>query len=226
MEINHPPGSSARDHAQFSCLLPNHQDDLHRSGLTDGTIARWSCYSITVDQSWVMTQLGFGHMELPVLALPILPPGRNTPDLNDVIIKPDRPRRDVKGRPIKYETRPLAQNRIHVPLCCRELIDDPTVTLWITEGQKKAEKAAQDGLACIALPGVWNWLSRISSDVSIPLPDFDSIEFKGREVCVAFDSDSATNPSVKLASRRLAEFLAKRGATVFRVQLPEDVDGH
>jgi hypothetical protein len=106
----------------------------------------------------------------------------------------------------------------------RGCIADATVALWITEGQKKAAKAAQEGLACIALPGVWNWLSRISSDVSIPLPDFDLIEFQGREVYVVFDSDSATNPHVRLASRRLAEFLARRGAKVYRVQLPEGTD--
>jgi hypothetical protein len=172
-----------------------------------------------------MHQLGFGHIEAPVLALPILSPGCTAPNLNEVIIKPDRPRRDSKGREIKYETRPRAQNRIHVPFCCRDLIADATVPLWITEGQKKAAKAAQEGLACIALPGVWNWLSRISSDVSIPLPDFDLIEFQRREVYVVFDSDSATNPSVRLASRRLAEFLVRRGAKVYRVQLPEETDG-
>ncbi len=207
-------------------LLPQHLEDLHKSGLSDRTIAQWGCYSVAADQKWVMNQLGFGHIELPALALPILSLNRDKPDLNDVIIKPDRPRTDGKGRLIKYETRPRGQNRIHVPLCCRDLIADTMVPLWITEGQKKAAKAAQEGLACIALPGVWNWLSRISSDVSIPLPDFDLIEFKGREVYIVFDSDSVTNPSVRLASRRLAEFLTKRGAKVYRVQLPEGVDGH
>jgi hypothetical protein len=171
-----------------------------------------------------MSQLGFGHIEPPVLALPILPPDRKEPDLNDVIIKPDRPRKDSRGRQIKYETRPHSQNRIHVPFCCRDFISESTTPLWITEGQKKAAKAAQEGLACIGLPGVWNWLSRFSSDVSIPLPDFDLIEFQGREVYVVFDSDSAINPSVRLASRRLAEFLARRGAKVYRVQLPEGTD--
>jgi hypothetical protein len=172
-----------------------------------------------------MNQLGFGHIEPPVLALPILPPGCTAPDLNDVIIKPDHPRRDKKGRPIKYETRPRSRNRIHVPLRCRETINDPSVLLWITEGQKKGEKAAQEGLCCVAIPGVWNWLSRISSDLSFPLPDFELIEFRGREVRIVFDSDAATDPSVRLASRRLAEFLTKRGAKVYRVLLLEGSGG-
>ncbi len=88
-------------------LLPNHHEDLQKSGLSDRTIAQWACYSITADQPWVMHKLGFGHIEPPVLALPILPPGRGEPDLNDVIVKPDRPRKDGKGRQIKYETRPM-----------------------------------------------------------------------------------------------------------------------
>jgi hypothetical protein len=214
-----------RTGTELLTLLPNHAEDLHRSGLSDETIKRWRCYSITADQPWVMGQLGFGHVEAPVLALPILPPGRMEPNLNEIVIKPDHPRRDGKGRPIKYETRPRSQNRIHLPLRCQEAINDPVVTLWITEGLKKAEKAAQEGLCCIALHGVWNWLSRISSDLSSPLADFDLIEIRGREVNIVFDSDIATNPSVRMAGRRLAEFLRKRGAKVYRVCLPEDCNG-
>ena len=209
----------------FQCLLPNHLEDLRRSGLSNETIKRWGCYSITSDQPWVMGRLGFGHVVPPALALPILPPGRKEPDLNEVIIKPDRPRKDGKGKPIKYEMRFHSQNRIHVPLACRDRLGDPSVSLWITEGPKKAEKAAQEGLFCIAVPGVWSWLVRVASDVSFPVADFDLIEFQEREVNVVFDSDSATNPSVGLASRRLAEFLARRGAKVYRVQLPEGPDG-
>ncbi len=206
-------------------LLPRHRADLERSGLSNETIERWGAYSIDVDQKWTMNQLGFGNLDPPALALPILPPGRTEPDLNDVMLKPDHPRRDGKGRIIKYEARPRSRNRIHVPLPCQVSLDDLTKSLWITEGQKKGEKAAQEGLCCIALPGVWNWLCRVSSDVSFPLPDFDAMALPGREVIVAFDSDAATNPSVLLASRKLAEFLVRRGARVYRIVLPGNTNG-
>jgi hypothetical protein len=202
-------------------LLPHHLSDLLSSGLSERTIRAWHCYSIEADQPWVMNQLGFGHLTPPALALPILVPGQKEPDLNTVILKPDHPRRDPNGKIIKYETRSGSRNRLHVPLPCQTLLDDLSITLWITEGQKKSAKAAQEGLCCIALHGVWNWLVRISADASFPLPDFDAIALKDREIIIAFDSDSASNPSVKLASRRLAQFLVKRGARVFSVQLPE-----
>lgn len=202
-------------------LLPQHLEDLRGSGLSDWTIAQWGCYSITTDQRWVMTQLGFGHVEPPLLALPILPPGRKEPDLNDVIVKPDRPRKDSNGKPIKYEMRPRSQNHLHVPLSCRDRLGDPSVSLWITEGQKKAEKAAQEGLCCIALPGVWSWLVRVASEVSFPVGDFSLIELS-RLALIAFDSDAIRNASVKLASRRLGEFLIKRGAKAYRVWLPDE----
>ena len=105
-------------------LLPNHLDDLRASGLSDLTVEQWGCYSITADQKWLMNQLGFGHIEPPALALPILSPSRNQPDLNCVVIKPDHPRTDGKGRRKKYEVRPRSQNLIHVPLACRETIGD------------------------------------------------------------------------------------------------------
>jgi len=200
-------------------LLSNHRADLERSGLSSQTIERWGCYSIEGDQPWVMNQLGFGHIRPPALALPILPPDRQEPDLNDVILKPDQPRTNT-GRVVKYETRPRSSNRIHVPLSCRGALGDTSVALWVTEGQKKAEKAAQEGLCCIAVMGVWNWLVRVSSDASFPLQDFDAVAVMGREIIIAFDSDAATKPAVRLACRRLAEFLAKRGGRAFSVQLP------
>lgn len=202
-------------------LLPHHRKDLQSSGLSDRTIERWGCYSIEADQPWVINQLGFGHLRPPALALPILFPGQIEPDLNNVILKPDQPRRNGGDKVIKYETRPGSRNRLHVPLSCQSSLADASIPLWITEGQKKSEKASQEGLCCVALPGVWNWLVRISADASFPLSDFDAITIKDREIIIAFDSDSASNPSVKLASRRLAEFLVKRGARVFSVQLPE-----
>ena len=124
-------------------LLPHHRADLERSGLSEKTIAAWRPYSIEQDQKWVMSRLGFPHLDPPALALPVTPPDRTQPDLNDVILKPDRPRIGQNGRSAKYEVRPRSRNRIHVPLSIRDKLADPSVTLVITEGAKKAEKAAK-----------------------------------------------------------------------------------
>src|SRR5690349_12740145 len=118
-------------------LLPEHRADLERSGLNEKTIATWGAYSIEADQKWVLVQLGFWYLEPPALALPVVPPDRTKPDLNDVILKPERPRRDSRGRGAKYEARPNSRNRIHVPLSIRHKLWDVSTPLVITEGQKK-----------------------------------------------------------------------------------------
>ena len=189
-------------------LLSHHLADLLSSGLSEHTIRAWHCYSIETDQPWVMSKLGFGHLMPPALALPILVPGQKEPDLNDVILKVDEPRRDSKGRIIKYEARKGCRNRLHVPLPCQSSLCDISIPLWVTEGQKKSEKATQEGLCCIALPGVWNWLVRISTDTSFPLSDFDAIALKDREIIIAFDSDSASNPSVNSQAAGSLSFLS------------------
>jgi len=204
-------------------LLPHHCDDLRRSGLSDRTLEKWGVYSIEADQSWVMQQLGFGHVEPPVLALPVLPPDRTQPNLNDIIIKPDKPRRDERGHSRKYEMRPKSRNRVHAPLSCREKLFDTTFPLDVTEGQKKAEKGSQEGLCCIALPGVFNYLVKIASDASFPIEDLDKISADARTVRIAFDAP--LTPAVRTAQRRLAEYFTRRGGTVYFRQLPSGPGG-
>src|SRR5579863_2960741 len=106
----------------FQRLAPNHLDDLRRSGLSEESIVRWGCYSV-VEQS-EMRALRFGHIEPPAMALPILPPDRTEPDATDVMLKPDLPRTDKRGRAAKYEVRPNSRNRIHAPLAIRDKLSD------------------------------------------------------------------------------------------------------
>jgi hypothetical protein len=205
-------------------LSPNHRADLRASGLSDETIERWGCYSVEPDQKWVMSQLGFGHLEPPALALPILDLDLTKPDLNSVVLKPDLPRRDGSGHPAKYEVRSGSRNRIHVPLAIREKLQDVSVPLVITEGQKKAEAGAQAGICAVALFGVWSWRDRIGQS-SFPISDFELFPLKGRTVLLAFDSDAASNPQVLRAEQDLAEFLCKRGAKVSVKRLPASESG-
>jgi hypothetical protein len=88
--------SESEDVTSLLILAPNHRADLRASGLSDVTIERWGCYSVEADQKWVMSQLGFGHLQPPALALPILAPDSTQPNLNLVALKPDQPRRDSR----------------------------------------------------------------------------------------------------------------------------------
>jgi|SRR5579863_1930333 len=76
-------------------LLPRHREDFLRSGLLDESIKKWGVYSIEADQKCVMAQLGFPYLNPPALALPILRPDQNEPNLNNVILKPDSPNHHV-----------------------------------------------------------------------------------------------------------------------------------
>jgi len=206
-------------------LLPRHKADLERSGLNEKTIAIWGVYSIESDQKWVMSQLGFSHLEPPALALPILPPDRLRPDLNHVMLKPDQPRIDQQGRAAKYETRTRSRNRVHAPLSIRDSLSDISIPIVITEGQKKAEKASQEGVCTIALAGVWNWRDRIGES-SFPISDFELISLEGRRVLLCFDSDASSNPHVRRAEQDLAVFLSNRFKAVVAIKrLPQGPGG-
>jgi uncharacterized protein DUF3987/uncharacterized protein DUF3854 len=203
-------------------LLPQHRADLRKSGLDDKTIEAWGVYSVEPDQKWVMSQLGFPHVDPPVLALPVLSPDRIKPNLNDVILKPDRPRTFNGTHSIKYEARPKSRNRLHVPLSIRDKIIDVAVPLVITEGQKKAEKAGQEGICAVALAGVWNWKDRVG-DVSFPISDFELIPLTDRQIILCFDSDAVLNPNVRKAECDLAKFLTRRyGERVSIKRLPQE----
>src|SRR5262245_40391201 len=72
-------------------------------------------------------------------------------------IRPDRPRSDERGRVRKYEFPPGGKNRLDVPAAVREKLGDPTQTLFITEGCRKADAAVSKGLACVSIIGTWSW---------------------------------------------------------------------
>ena len=134
--------------------------------------------------------------------------------------RPDSPRLNSKGKPIKYETPKGATNRLDCPPSCQKLLADPNVPLWITEGVKKGDALASQGECVIDLTGIWNWRAKNSFGGITVSSDFDSIALNNRLVYLAPDSDYATNPSVSQAVKRLAEFLKRKKANVSIVLLP------
>ena len=191
-------------------LAPGHRSELHASGLSDDTIARAGCYSAT--DPGVRDLLGFGAGSGLVFPYPELNGGGPCARVKLDNTPPDGKRyRSPKGRP----------NRLYIPpLLDRAVLTNAQTPLWITEGEKKALKACQEGLPCIAVPGVWSWKTRDSRDKSVAIPDLEHIAWRGRSVFVVYDSDVATNPKVRLAEHGLAAELQRRGASVKAVRLP------
>jgi hypothetical protein len=190
-----------------------HWHDLEESGLNDETIAASGIYAADeeeVEKLLKMPTLG-GGMVIPYL---------NVKDDIHVRVKLDNP-----GRGGSYRSPKGSGNRLYVPpILPPDVLSDASRPLWITEGEKKALKGCQEGLACVALSGVSCWRTR-DGDMSVPIPDFDLIEWNGRPVTIVFDSDAATNSQVAASEAELARELARRGAIVYSVRLPEGSNG-
>jgi hypothetical protein len=95
---------------------------------------------------------------------------------------------------------------------------DTGTSICITEGELKAACATKNGVATIGLGGVWTFQSNAYHE-SLP-PSFEFIEWKGRTVSIAFDSDAATNPQVVHAQNTLAKRLGRLGAVVLIATVP------
>ncbi len=66
-------------------------------------------------------------------------------------LKFDKP--DAKGK--RYAQAKGSGNRLYIPpMIERTSLTDSSVTLYLTEGEKKALKASQEGLACLSVSGV------------------------------------------------------------------------
>lgn len=62
------------------------------------------------------------------------------------------------GRPTKYQSPPKSESIIYIPQHIRNYVvnGEKLDTLYIQEGEKKAEKACKHGIPSIAIQGIWN----------------------------------------------------------------------
>src|SRR5215203_5527186 len=165
-----------------------------------------------------LERLGFkrSQQRAPAIVIPrFSPSGASIPPQ----IKPDNPlveERNGKSRQRKYETPAGTPVRLSVPLRAVPMMRDSQQTLYITEGDKKADALASVGECCISLQGVQCW--RV-------LEDWEEVKLYGREAVIAFDADVMVNPNVQKALRGLAAFLRERGALVKYLLWPERYRG-
>lgn len=82
---------------------------------------------------------------------------------------------------------------------------DPTIPIVFTEGEKKAAIACKQGMACIALGGVWSFKSE-KRDWEM-LPELQTIVWKGRNVEICYDSDVMHKAQVRMAMSAMAHVL-------------------
>jgi hypothetical protein len=182
----------------------------------------------TVDNPGELAELGFGTGQR---RRGLLMPLHTTDGRNSLcVLRPDCPReRRNKDtgvtKVLKYELPAGCAVRLDCPPICQPMLKDPGVTLWVTEGQKKADALASKGACSIALLGVWNFKGRNSFGGTTFLADWDHVALDGRSVRIVFDSDIMTKAPVRAALERLTEHLQRKGAHVTAVYLPNGPNG-
>jgi hypothetical protein len=203
-------------------LEPHHLEDLRQSGLSDETLD--VCGIRSAPEKDVRRKLRRRKklspgIEFPYTAL------NGEGDFSR--FKLDDPPVGKNGRPCKYLSPVGAPNHLYIaPTLYREILNDVTRDLLLTEGEKKTLAAIQAGFACIGLAGVWCWRGKNSqTGHSEPIPDLDHIAWKRRNVYIVFDSDLAENAGVRRAEWMLAQELQRRGAIVRVVRLPDGAGG-
>jgi hypothetical protein len=180
-------------------LLVDHYEHLLKSAISP-EVMRERGYRTIMGKA-ELQQLGFRIFQcrIPGILIPLWAPDGSPAGYQ---YRPDKPRLDAKGRPIKYENAMGEGLRLDVPPGCRSQLANPANDGWFTEGAKKGDALTSKGIFAINLSGVWGFKGKNEFGATAILVDFDMIPWKGRRVFLAFDSDSATNRMVALALER------------------------
>ena len=187
-----------------STLVSKHRDDLKSSGLSDNTITLSNIYSASIEE---VVKLGFSHRS-PAMAIPYHD--------GSVRLKPDIPFINKKGKPAKYLTLKDGKIILYIPPNFNKSnLQDSSIPLVITEGEKKTLKSNQEGIPTVGLSGVWNFASD-----GVTIPDLMNIKWCGRLVYICFDSDAVLKWEILMAEWTLGRWLESKDATVRIIRLP------
>jgi putative DNA primase/helicase len=186
-------------------LAPHHMKALNSaSGISEEVIQARGYWTATDPDELI--DLGFAKNQRRAPAL-VIPVRGIDGEIRFSRIRPDDPRPDPEkpGKVIKYEQPRSVDVTLDIPLPALEGLRDISRTLWLCEGEKKADSLLSRGEVAIALLGVWNW----KKDGQMIL-DWEGILLMGREINIAFDSDAVANYQVRLAEDSLAKALEGR----------------
>jgi len=188
-------------------LHPLHYEDLQKSGLSDETIKEAKIFSVPpgqiskiINNASVNSLLAFPYPGTDFLRYKLFPPLKSQ-----------------DGHTVRYYQPKGSPVRLYFP----PDFDFNATTIHITEGEKKALKATQEGLNCIGLGGIWNFAVKDSNGNPRLIEDFNLIELANKQVELVPDADFQTKPEVAHAVYRLGNLLENEGATVSIVCLPK-----
>ena len=202
-------------------LDPDHAAQLQGSAITEALVLQrgyltLSDYERVLDRGFAPAQAA----QLPSLGIPLW---NVLGEQHGWQVRPNTPRLDSHGKEIKYETPRGNRLILDVHPAAQPYLDDPSIDLWITEGVKKGDALASQGLCAIALMGgVWGWRGTNAKGGKTALPDWSSVALNGRQVFIAYDNDVMRNLKVRGALEAFANFLLSRKGTPRIILLPED----
>ncbi len=198
-------------------LQPHHERELvSESAIAKTVIAERGYRSVTADEA-----LAAGFAPYQARAGLLIPQWTLAGCQVGYLLKPHEPRIPQRGKKaLKYEAPDGSVPHFDIHPAAHHVLEDVTVPLTFTEGNKKADAAWSRGIPTISVTGVWIFLRG-----RVVVPDLDEIALQHRRVRIIFDSDVMRKPSVEEALLRLAAVLDRRGAVVSLVYLPEAHDG-
>jgi hypothetical protein len=163
----------------------------------------------TVQKKVELKTLGFSDKQCnpPGLLAPVYSPAGQ---LVTYQYRPNLPRVGKDGKVIKYETPSGTRMVLDVHPFVREMLGNPSMPLFVTEGIKKGDALVSQDLCTVALLGVWNWRGRNGEGGLTALPEWEYVALNGREVYIVFDSDVMLKLGVYRALGRLKAFLEGR----------------
>lgn len=202
--------------------------DLRKSGLSDATIAGMAVESLSVLQ--LRLRLGRSDIDCDGYAIPYF-------DLSGQQQLHVNYRLHIRqGSSLNKYMIPLGQaSAIYFPPGLAAVMAAVPDYLLITEGEKKAARAVQSGIPCVALQGVWNWMDpdkraqekRLGLKTSYATPVMPSLlaAVGARRVLLAFDADIVDKPGVRGALNTLRDaLLFQQSAWVRELPLPVERD--
>jgi hypothetical protein len=191
-------------------IYEDHLKDLEASTITYETAVAAGLYSLTAAE--LVNKFG---IDLPTNTTGLGFPYNNNGKYRAKLFPPLK----TKKGEIRYLQPKGTPAWIYFPPGAKEVLNDTSVDLTCTEGEKKILAIMQLGKKGFATGGLWNFLKD-----GKPIDDLNLINFFGRKITFVPDSDVWSRPDLLKAVYAFCYELERRGASVSIVQLPS-IDG-
>jgi hypothetical protein len=181
-------------------------NDLERSGLSAKDFKTLGLEILTADQTDDYVGEPRASYRIPYFDLS----GKRTAYSRVRFLENHTGRAFKKGGSFRYSQPFNSSPHLYYPpyLDWKKIAKDPSIPILLTEGEKKAAKACKEGIACIALGGVYGYKS--SKRLQDLIPEFYDVVWKDREVEICYDADVMMKSEVRQALSGIAFELSQK----------------